>query len=623
MKKWMKYSISFASIALIFTLGFSAYMMFSNPVILKEESSLVMYDINDEVFYESRYLQNSNWTTSENIPSLIKDCTVSVEDKRFYDHFGIDPIRLTKALITNIKQQSIVQGGSTITQQMIKNLFLTQSQTMQRKVTEMYMSFNAEMNYSKDFILETYLNTIYYGHGVYGVTNAATYFFDKELDELNIAEVAMLVGIPNSPNNYSPFINFDKSKKRQKIVLNVLLNNEEISASEYEQALNTPLVLTTKEVRDEKQISGYFKDEVIRQCKEKNLCNAQQDILIHTTYNPLYQQYLQDSINKYTKDSDQQVAGILIEPFTFNVMAISGGKEYGESQYNRALSSSRQVGSTIKPLLYYLALDQGFTPSTTLTSTPTSFRIDEQVIYTPENYLELYTDAPISLTHAISTSDNIYAVKTHLMLGTESLLGALEAFDIKQDMATPSMALGTTDFPLIDLAKIYNTFASVGLYDEVSFIEKIVDVNNDELYVREQDLKQLLKVDETLVLTSLLRAPFDIKNLNVSAPSLLSYEPFTTVAAKSGSSDWDSLIAGYNPQLTMVVWNGYDENQPLTTGDERKISKQIFRNVFNTIYPKNHTGPWYEKNDNIMEVKIDPISGEIDNNGSKYWFIKE
>ena len=623
MKKWMKYSISFASIALIFTLGFSAYMMFSNPVILKEESSLVMYDINDEVFYESRYLQNSNWTTSENIPSLIKDCTVSVEDKRFYDHFGIDPIRLTKALITNIKQQSIVQGGSTITQQMIKNLFLTQSQTMQRKVTEMYMSFNAEMNYSKDFILETYLNTIYYGHGVYGVTNAATYFFDKELDELNIAEVAMLVGIPNSPNNYSPFINFDKSKKRQKIVLNVLLNNEEISVSEYEQALNTLLVLTTKEVRDEKQISGYFKDEVIRQCKEKNLCNAQQDILIHTTYNPLYQQYLQDSINKYTKESDQQVAGILIEPFTFNVMAISGGKEYGESQYNRALSSSRQVGSTIKPLLYYLALDQGFTPSTTLTSTPTSFRIDEQVIYTPENYLELYTDAPISLTHAISTSDNIYAVKTHLMLGTESLLGALEAFDIKQDMATPSMALGTTDFPLIDLAKIYNTFASVGLYDEVSFIEKIVDVNNDELYVREQDLKQLLKVDETLVLTSLLRAPFDIKNLNVSAPSLLSYEPFTTVAAKSGSSDWDSLIAGYNPQLTMVVWNGYDENQPLTTGDERKISKQIFRNVFNTIYPKNHTGPWYEKNDNIMEVKIDPISGEIDNNGSKYWFIKE
>ncbi len=623
MKKWMKYSISFASIALIFTLGFSTYMMFSNPVILKEESSLVMYDINDEVFYESRYLQNSNWTTSENIPSLIKDCTVSVEDKRFYDHFGIDPIRLTKALITNIKQQSIVQGGSTITQQMIKNLFLTQSQTMQRKVTEMYMSFNAEMNYSKDFILETYLNTIYYGHGVYGVTNAATYFFDKELDELNIAEVAMLVGIPNSPNNYSPFINFDKSKKRQKIVLNVLLNNEEISASEYEQALNTQLVLTTKEVRDEKQISGYFKDEVIRQCKEKNLCNAQQDILIHTTYNPLYQQYLQDSINKYTKDSDQQVAGILIEPFTFNVMAISGGKEYGESQYNRALSSSRQVGSTIKPLLYYLALDQGFTPSTTLTSTPTSFRIDEQVIYTPENYLELYTDAPISLTHAISTSDNIYAVKTHLMLGTESLLGALEAFDIKQDMATPSMALGTTDFPLIDLAKIYNTFASVGLYDEVSFIEKIVDVNNNELYVREQDLKQLLKVDETLVLTSLLRAPFDIKNLNVSAPSLLSYEPFTTVAAKSGSSDWDSLIAGYNPQLTMVVWNGYDENQPLTTGDERKISKQIFRNVFNTIYPKNHTGPWYEKNDNIMEVKIDPISGEIDNNGSKYWFIKE
>ena len=244
-------------------------------------------------------------------------------------------------------------------------------------------------------------------------------------------------------------------------------------------------------------------------------------------------------------------------------------------------------------------------------------------IYTPENYRELYADAPISLTHAISTSDNIYAVKTHLMLGTQSLLEALEAFDIHQEMATPSMALGTTDFPLIDLAKIYNTFASVGLYDEVSFIDKIVATNGNVLYERNQDLKQLLDVDETLVLSSLLRSPFDIKNLHVSAPSLLSYEPYTTVAAKSGSSDWDSLIVGYNPQLTMVVWNGYDENQPLTTSAERKISKQIFQDVFNTIYPKNHTGPWYEKTDNLMEVKINPISGEIDNNGSKYWFIKE
>ena len=153
-------------------------------------------------------------------------------------------------------------------------------------------------------------------------------------------------------------------------------------------------------------------------------------------------------------------------------------------------------------------------------------------------------------------------------------------------------------------------------------IQKITDSEGNLLYERKQQPVRLLKRDETLILTSLLRAPFDIKNVNVSGPSLLGYEPYTTVAAKSGSSDWDSLIAGYNPQMTLTLWNGYDENQPLTTTEERKISRSIFKEVFNRIYPKEQTGPWYEPSENLLAYRVDPITGTIDNNGSIYWYLK-
>ena len=317
-----------------------------------------------------------------------------------------------------------------------------------------------------------------------------------------------------------------------------------------------------------------------------------------------------------------QAAGIIMEPYTFHIKAIQGGSNYYETQYNRALYSKRQSGSTIKALLYYLALVEGFTPSTCFDSTETTFQISETVSYTPENYRSLYAEMPISLIHAISTSDNVYAIKTHLFLGTDALYNALSDFDIHQDETTVSMALGTTDFPLIDLATIYNTFASEGLWQKPSFIKKITDAYGNILYERKEEPVRLLKEDETLILTSLLRAPFDIKNVNVSGPSLLGYEPYTTVAAKSGSSDWDSLIVGYNPQMTLALWNGYDENKSLTTTDERKISRTIFKEVFNAIYPKDSTGPWYIPNDNILVQRVNPITGQLSNNGSLYWYLK-
>jgi membrane peptidoglycan carboxypeptidase len=607
----------------IFYISFLIFCGLSHNITLGNQASLVIKDDQNETFFESCYQMDILWTPLNDLPDLLIEGTVAVEDKRFYQHHGYDPIRIMKALYKNIASQNIVEGASTITQQTIKNLYLTQEKTYSRKIKELFLSVEAELHYTKEEILETYFNTLYYGHGIYGIQNASQFYFNKSSDELTVAETAMLIGIPNSPNNYSPYLNEEKSRNRQLIVLNVMKNQNLITQQQYNQAKQEKLMLADFKTQSRSEVYGYYKDAVMQQCRELGFCRSNQDhFIIYTYYDKKLQKTLQNEFDRQLENTDMQAAGIIMEPYTFHIKAIQGGSNYYETQYNRALYSKRQSGSTIKALLYYLALTEGFTPSTCFDSTQTTFQISETVSYTPENYRSLYAEMPISLIHAIATSDNVYAIKTHLFLGTDALYNALNDFGIQQDESTVSMALGTTDFPLMDLAMIYNTFASEGLWQKPSFIKKITDVNGKILYERKEEPVRLLKEDETLVLTSLLRAPFDIKNVNVSGPSLLGYEPYTTVSAKSGSSDWDSLIVGYNPQMTLALWNGYDENKALTTTDERKICRTIFKEVFNAIYPKENTGPWYIPNDNILTQRVNPITGHFSNSGSLYWYLK-
>ena len=607
----------------IFYISFLIFCGLSHNITLGNQASLVIKDDQNETFFESCYQMDILWTPLNDLPDLLIEGTVAVEDKRFYQHHGYDPIRIMKALYKNIASQNIVEGASTITQQTIKNLYLTQEKTYSRKIKELFLSVEAELHYTKEEILETYFNTLYYGHGIYGIQNASQFYFNKSSDELTVAETAMLIGIPNSPNNYSPYLNEEKSRNRQLIVLNVMKNQNLITQQQYNQAKQEKLMLADFKTQTRSEVYGYYQDAVMQQCRELGCCRSNQDhFIIYTYYDKKLQKTLQNEFDRQLENTDMQAAGIIMEPYTFHIKAIQGGSNYYETQYNRALYSKRQSGSTIKALLYYLALTEGFTPSTCFDSTQTTFQISETVSYTPENYRSLYAEMPISLIHAIATSDNVYAIKTHLFLGTDALYNALNDFGIQQDESTVSKALGTTDFPLMDLAMIYNTFASEGLWQKPSFIKKITDVNGKILYERKEEPVRLLKEDETLVLTSLLRAPFDIKNVNVSGPSLLGYEPYTTVSAKSGSSDWDSLIVGYNPQMTLALWNGYDENKALTTTDERKICRTIFKEVFNAIYPKENTGPWYIPNDNILTQRVNPITGHFSNSGSLYWYLK-
>lgn len=597
-----------------------AYALFNRLPLDEQRKNITIYDVNGDIIYESNFKKNMQWTSIDDIPEFVQDAFVSVEDKRFYYHAGFDPVRITKALGTNLIHGDIRQGGSTITQQYAKNLFLTNEQTLSRKVQEFFYAARLEMQYSKKDILEGYLNTVYFGHGVYGVNAAAEYFFDKKLNQLSIAETAMLIGIPNGPSIYSPFLHKDNAIKREHLILEVLKNNDVITSKQYEAAKKEKLKLSTNVNISTYGIDEYYIDAVIQELSKLNI-DLNREIHVHTYYDPKVQMQLSNAVTKHVDlSSELEVAGIITQPFTGNVMAMVGGKDYTISQYNRAIYSSRQVASTIKPLLYYCALQQGFTPSTQFTSQKTTFCVSDDEEYAPTNYGNVYANGKISMINAISLSDNIYAVKTQLFLGVDTLHNALLDFNIRQSSPNPSEALGTVNMSLLELSRIYNTFASEGLYVKPALISHITS-GNDVVYKREVQPKRLLQRDETLILNQMMTSTFDIRNKSYTFPSMYGHEPDITVAAKSGTSDWDSLVMGFNPEYTVGIWSGFDDNRELEK-QYYTISKDIFKDTFNGLY-KKRKGVWYQPSDGIQEKRVNPITGTEDSEGSVYWFKKE
>ena len=602
-----------SAILLIYTYALIA------PLSLSEQRHhITLYDRNGDILYESNFGEDMEWTDLEDIPQQVQDAFVAVEDRRFYLHMGFDPIRIVSALRNNMHSDTL-QGGSTITQQYAKNLFLTNEQTLQRKIEEFFYAVRLEMHYSKADILEGYLNTLYFGHGIYGISEASSYYFGKDMDELSAGELAMLVGVVNGPGAFSPYLHYENAISRQQTVLQVLKDEQVIDEAAYEEAMNEELViLDHRDDEQEDDIRAYYIDAVLAELSAMNLTKDQLDV--YTYFDPQASRALYLSLQEILgSDSEMQAAAVILEPFTDHILAMAGGKSYTESQYNRALHAERQIASTIKPLLYYCALQQGFTPSTTFISQPTTFQLGDNETYAPGNYGDQYPYREISMINAIGMSDNIYAVKTHLFLGTQTLQHALAQYGITAD-DNASLALGTVSLNVCELASIYNSFASEGLYAQPQLISGI---RSKETWIMQDEtqMKQLLKRDETLMLSQLLTATYDPKNITYAYPSMLGSAPDVPTAVKSGTSDWDSLCAGYNPQYTLVIWSGYDDNRTLEKAD-MSHARKIFQAAFDRLY-EGREGPWYERPDTLEERRVDPVSGEPSSQGSVYWYKKE
>lgn len=620
-KTLLKIFIFFVVFICILFSSIFIYIKLSPKLDLKKTNNITFYDKNNKVFYRGN--GSKEWVKLKNIDKNLINATISVEDKRFYKHNGFDYIRILKSVYNNMKNKNIVEGGSTITQQYARNLYLDFDRNWSRKFKEAFLAMKMEINYSKDEILEGYLNTINYGNGVLGIQNASKYYFNKDAKDLTLAEASMLAGIPGSPQEYSPINHPKNAKKRQKVILDSMVRNKYITKKEATDAYN--IKLSYYGIKDNLNLSTlmYYKDATMNELNNLNIIPddylQSNGIKIYTNLDLDAQKELDNSFKNDIKDNEEiQASGIMIENYTGKIIALAGGKNFEKSQYNRAIKSKRQVGSTMKTFLYYAALENGFTPSSTFSSEKTNFNIDNYEIYSPNNYANTYGNRQIPMILALAYSDNVYAVKTHLFLGKNKLLNTAKDAGIKTTLNNNvSLPLGTTEVYMNEFVNAYSTIASEGLYNDSYFIRSVKDNKNVTIYKHKDNSKQTLNKNYTFILSELLNNCYDNTIADYSQPTCLSIKPKLTkkYAIKTGSTNTDSWTIGYNKKVTTGIWVGYDSNKKLLKSDS-KYSKNIWADTMEN-YLRNDNDEWYTKPKNVIPVLVNPLNGKIATNNSK------
>ncbi len=609
---------------IIFILGFSfyGYSRISVKLEIKNANNISLYDSNGNLFFIGN--GSNQWISLEDISKDLVNATISTEDKNFYSHFGFDIPRIIKASWINIKNGKTVQGASTISQQYVKNLFLDFDKTWKRKWNEMWLTLNMEVHYSKDEILEGYLNTINYGHGMYGIENASQFYFNKSASDLTLAEASLLVGIPKSPSNYSPIVNFDVAKQRQKMVLSGMVKNGYITEEEMNEAYEEELLIVGKKSSINLSTLMYYQDAVISELESIGYIPTSfletGGLKIYTTLDLNAQTILEEKVTKNLATNEKiQVNAIMMNPNNGAIIALVGGRDYAKSQFNRATSSKRQIGSVMKPILYYAALENGFTASTCFTSEETTFTFANNKTYSPTNANEVYGYKPISMAAAIAYSENIYAVKTHMFLGEEYLVNMAKRLGITSTMQeVPSLALGTSEMNIMELTAAYSAFANEGYKVKPHLITKVEDYNGNVLYEVDDVKESILNPSLVYILNNLLTSTYDATFIDYNYPTMLGIASKLSrkYAIKSGTTITDSWIVGYNPDVITSIWVGYDDNSDVVVSDYM-YTKNIWADTMEA-YLKGKDSSWYQMPSNVVGVMVDPISGlPVDNSSKK------
>lgn len=617
----------FILIIVIGMVGLYGYCYITPKMDINKSQSYYLYDNKEEMVFNN----NNKWISLDKISPYLIDATISTEDKHFYHHIGFDYLRIAKALVTNIVSSSLSEGASTITQQYARNLFLNYDKTWERKIDEAMLAIELEVHYTKDEILEGYLNTINYG-GIFGIENASWYYFNKSASDLTLAEASMLAGIPQAPAKLSPINNEENAKKRQNVVLELMVNNKKITEKDKIVAYNTPLEYVGK--TDDNDITSllYYRDAVIEELNGIETIPSSLiktgGLKIYTALNKEAQVDLENAVKNNIKEgSELQLAGIMIDPNTGEVMALLGGTDYSKSQYNRAIKAKRQVGSTMKPFLYYAALESGFTSASSFISEATTFYFANNKTYSPKNYNDHYANGPLSMTAAIAYSDNIFAVKTHLFLGEETLVNMVNRLGINSNMsAIPSLALGTKEISLMEMVCGYGAFASQGYKVDSHFIKRVEDSKGNIIYEYKEEKDLILNPSLTYILSEMLTSTYDTAFISYNYPTLISLLPKIThkYSIKTGTTDSDMLIIGYNKNAVLGIWTGYDDNRKIDANDYY-LHKDVWIDTMET-YLKDKDNSWYSVPSNIVGILVDPITGmlakEDTKNSKMFYFIK-
>ena len=530
-------------------------------------------------------LENRRPVTLDQVPQLLQDAVVSTEDVRFWHHPGVDPLGIFRALFRNLRARGVSEGGSTLTQQLVKNYYLTSERTMKRKLVEAFMAIILDWKYTKREILEAYLNDIYLGRNrsisVIGVGEAARFYFGKPVSEISVAEAALLAGMIRSPNNYSPFTNPDRAVARRNTVLDLMLKNKKIDQATYQSAKNEPL--PRKPFREKSGLGSipFYVDRVLDEMsRDYGIKDVRgQGLQIYTAIDLNAQSAAAQGLDAHLQQlergnprlrrADQPLQGVIIhvDVQSGEIRALVGGRNYDRSQFNRALNAKRQVGSLFKPFVYLTAFEpslsnQNITPATLVSDQPFTLKRRFAADWTPRNYEGRY-HGTVTVREALEQSMNAASVRIGLACGIDPILKTAHTLGVQEDLAggNPSILLGAADIPPVQMADAYSTIARMGSRLPLRTIRFVTNDRGTVLSVSD-DVKpvQVFPARDVYILVSVMQGV--VNRGTATAARKLGFKK--VAAGKTGTTNdkRDAWFIGFTPNTLALTWVGFDDNAP-------------------------------------------------------------
>lgn len=579
-------------------------------------ASSQILDMNGNLITNIHATENRTLVTLDKIPKNLQNAFIAVEDNRFYEHSGVDPRGILRALYSNIVSGEVAEGGSTITQQLAKNAFLSQERTITRKIQELFIAIRLEQQYTKDEILEMYLNQIYFGRGAYGVQAAAQTYFGKDVSQLNLSECAMLAGIPRSPNYYSPLNNLGAALERRSEVLDQMVKYNYITADTANKTKQEQLVLVNPKEEEENHVASYFIDYVTQEMIDKFGADAvyKEGLKIYVTIDLNMQKTAEQAVNNllptYYDDANglkqPQGALVAIDPTNGYIKAMVGGR--GTDQFNRATMAVRQPGSSFKPFTFATALEENMTPDTTISNRP--FKLGD---WQPQNYDRTFSGM-VTMRQTAINSLNIPTVRLAEKVSIDKVLSTAQNLGIStlvmnsapgepndKNLAASIGGL-TQGVTVLDMAGAYSAFANHGIYTKPVAVVKVIDRKGKVIYENKPETKQAISERTATLLTSMLQ---DVIIRGTGTGAKIN----RPAAGKTGTTDnyQDAWFAGYTPNLVTVVWMGCDDNSQLPGITGGTVPAKIWQNFMNValkdVPAKNFDGSDTSVNNPVTSVE--------------------
>jgi 1A family penicillin-binding protein len=635
--------IGLLAVALFLGAGWAAWFSYELTVGLPDKKALraigdmaqatTILDASDKPAFTIFKEQRLEIPLQKMSPTLIK-AVVSVEDQRFYEHSGVDAVRVAAAVVRNFEEGRRAEGGSTITQQLARQSFLTRDKTYRRKLKEVILAAYIEKMYGKDEILELYLNKVYFGGGLYGVEAASRGYLGKSASDLTLADAALLAGLIQSPSSYAPSVNMDRALARRKVVLQAMVSAGAIDQTAAERAAQSPVRLVNGlEIQESSGL--YFKEQVRRELVERFGWQRvyQGGLRVYTTLDAALQQAAEALVEKGLADIERrpgfkhprrgnvpikegqlpaylQGALVAIDPATGYVRAMVGGRDFDESRFNRAVQAKRQAGSAYKPFVYAAALEAGYSPASVITGLNDPIATP-QGGWIPED--EHSTADSMTLRSALRTSSNRAAVQLLNSVGIKNAVSYAERLNMGTPPSVPSLALGAGDVTLMSLTSAYGAFADQGMVRKPVLIRRVQDSDGNILYQEQGSSHRAVSEATAFLMSSMLA---DVVNAGTAYRARQSGFVLPAAGKTGTTNDYvDAWFVGFTPHLVTGVWIGFD--QPATiisNGYAGELAVPIWASFMKTA-TKGAKPDWFERPANVVGVNVCRVSGKLPNGG--------